>query len=150
MAEPKITDGVAPSADGLLAAAARVDLQTEPGLPGPGLRLWGEPFQGQETPLTVGAAVLTRGGRTAVVIAADLLFFPDDLAARIRDRVATLAFTGRELLLLNASHDPAVPPLPNTPYEGDAAAVARFGREVERAIEAVVRTALAGRRPARL
>jgi hypothetical protein len=150
MAEPKNTDGVAPSADGLLAAAARIDLQTEPGLPGPGLRLWGEPFQGQETPLTVGAAVLTSGGRTAVVIAGDLLFFPDDLADRIRDRVATLASTSRELVLLNASHDHAVPPLPDTPYEGDAAAVGRFGREVEQGIEAAVSTALARRRPARL
>ncbi|HTK45404.1 MAG TPA: hypothetical protein VL749_08650 [Patescibacteria group bacterium] len=136
--------------EGLWAGACRIDLRTEPGLPGPGLRLWGEPFRGEETPLTVGAVVLTSGGRTAVVIASDLLWFPDDLADRIRVQIAAIASTRRELVLLNASHDHAVPPLPNTPYEGDDAAVARFGREVERAAEDAVRKALESRRPARL
>src|SRR5438876_5980839 len=111
------------SADGLIAGAARLDLEVEPGLPGPGLRLWGEPFVGQESPLSVGAFVATAAGRTAVIIATDLLFVPDDMATRIRERAAAIAGTTRELVLLNASHDHAVPPLPHTPYEGGAEAV---------------------------
>jgi neutral ceramidase len=137
--------------DGLAAGVARRALKVEPGLPGPGLRLWGEPFTGpQETPLTVGALVATSGGRTGVIIGTDLLFFPDALAERIREQAARIAGTTRELVLLNASHDHAVPPLPGGQYSGDAAAVGRFGSVVEGTIAVAVRAAAQNRRPARL
>ena len=142
--------GIVPNPQGLRAGAARRNLQLERGLPGPGLRLWGEPFRGEESPLTVGAVVATSGDRTAVIIAADLLWFPDAMARRIRVVAAAAAGTAPEFVLLNASHDHAVPPLPGSPFEGDVAAIDRFGAEVEAAILATVRDAVAVSRPARL
>jgi hypothetical protein len=135
---------------GLTAGVARLELDVEPGLPGAGLRLWGEPFRGQASPLTVGALVATSRGRTAVIIAADLLFFPDDLARRIREGAAAIAGTEPALVLLNASHDHSVPPLPGAQFEGDIAAVERFGATVEQTISSAVEAAVRGRRPARL
>ena len=134
---------------GLLAGAARSALRLELPLPGPGLRLWGEPFVGQESPLTVGALVATSEGRTAVVIAADLVVIPDGMARRIRERAADIAQTPPEHVLLNFSHDHATPPLPGMPFDGDEAAVDAFGAMVERRIAAVVRAAARRRRPAR-
>ena len=137
-------------ADGLRVGVARRNLKVEPGLPGPGLRLWGEPFIGQASPLTVGALVVSSAGTTCVIIATDLIFVPDELAQRIRERAASIAGTTRELVLLNASHDHSVPPLPGGQYEGDDQAVDRFGTIVERAIASAVRVAVRRQRPARL
>lgn len=138
------------SADGLVAGAARSNLDIEPGMPGPGLRMWGEPFNGQETPLSVGAFVATSGGRTAVIIATDLLWFPDATARRIREQAAHLAGTSPELVLLNASHAHSTPPIPGMPFSGDVGAIDRFGATVERTIASVVQAAVVRRRPARI
>jgi hypothetical protein len=136
--------------DGLTAGFSRIDLDPEPGLPGPGLRLWGEPFRGQTTPLTMGALVVRSAGETAVVMASDLIFIPDAFARRVRDRVAGIAGTTREHVLLNASHDHAVPPLPGGQYWGDNAAVERFGNAVEQAMVDAVTAAAKKQQPARL
>jgi hypothetical protein len=135
---------------GLLAGAARSALRLKLPLPGPGLRIWGEPFVGQESPLTVGALVATSEGRTAVVIAADLVVIPDAMCRRIRDRAADIAGTSAEYVLLNFSHDHATPPLPGMPFDGDGAAIDAFGALVEQRIAAVVGAAARGRQPARI
>jgi hypothetical protein len=139
-----------PESDGLTVGFGRVDLNPEPALPGPGLRLWGEPFRGQATPLTVGAMVARSGGATAVIIASDLIFIPDAFARRVRDRVAEIAGTSRGHVLLNASHDHAVPPLPGGQYWGDDAAIERFGSVVEQAMVDAVAAAGKDQQPARL
>lgn len=139
-----------PESDGLTVGFSRLDVHPEPGLPGPGLRLWGEPFRGETTPLTVGALVARSGGVSAVIIASDLIFIPDAFARRVRERVAELVGTSRDHVLLNASHDHAVPPLPGGQYWGDDAAIERFGNAVEQAMVDAVSAAASHQQPARL
>lgn len=138
---------------GLTAGAAGRAIQVEPGLPGAGLRLWSEPFLGQETPLEVRSIVATSRGETVVLLGNDVLTVPDPLAQRVREVAAAAAGTKPSHVLVNASHAHSVPPLPGYPLtdpSDDRAAVARWGEQFVLAVETATREAANARRPARL
>jgi neutral ceramidase len=138
---------------GLAVGAAVRRISVEPGLPGAGLRIWSETFLAEESPLEISAVVATSGGATLVLLAADIMFVPDAVAARVRSAAAAAAGTTPDHVLLNASHAHSTPPLPGSPISDptvDLAAVDRFGAGFLAAAEAVAREAAAARQPARL
>lgn len=56
-------------------------------------------------PLTLTALVLEEGARRAVIVSADIIYFPDDATTdELADRLAALAGCPPESVLLNASH----------------------------------------------
>lgn len=138
---------------GLAVGAASSTIPTAAGLAGPGLRIWAETYARLESELTVRALVANSGGGILVLLSADLLWFPDDVAAAIRDAVADVAGTTPAHVLLNASHAHSVPPLPTTPISDPTAdhdALRRFGDDVVVAALEATRNAKARLRPARM
>jgi hypothetical protein len=137
----------------LYAGAATHAIEVERGLPGPGLRLWSEPFVDQESPLDAGALVATAGDHTVVLLAMDISSIPDPVAARVRAAVANAVDTPVSHVLVNASHAHSTPGLPGwdlTDPAVDLVAVDRFrDRFVQTAVDAAT-DAAAARRPARL
>jgi neutral ceramidase len=143
----------APDLGGLVVGAAGRRIAVAPGLPGPGLRLWADPFEDVESELSVRALVARSGRDTMVLIAADILWVPDKLADSIRAAVADVAGTTTDHVLVNASHAHSTPPLPGMPLSdptADLAAVRRFGRRFADAAVRAARAAMLGLRPARM
>ncbi len=114
-----------------------------------------EPFQGVDSDLYAKALALgdERGNR-ALLITADLLGFPNELAERICARLREETGIEREAVLLNGSHTHTGPLVSAKMLSGPAAVhapgVRRYVEGLEDAIVAIGRSALESKRPGAL
>ncbi len=99
-------------------------------------------------------AVEDRGGNRAVLITADTLGFPGEIAGHICDRITAATGLTRKAILINGSHTHAGPLIwPRLGYplaEPEEKVIVEYGTELEQKIAAIAKTALNDLRPVRL